>query len=164
MTKQESSRLLSLVANRSRSHPPGSGQGSWVFENAGALRPLGKLEGGATLAEQLVAYRAFRARFRAGTLLRHAYNHVCRRVGTGTRNAWIADMAQFFGWDHRGRRLQAASPERRSSVAGSDRPEEGNNGPVSAGWLVPSTVFPPWFFRYAMDRWGGEYPWRRTGA
>ena len=95
---------------------------SWVFGQARYAR--WELEGGATLAEQLVAYRLF-GHGSGQNLGRHAYN-----TSPESRywywNAWIADMAQFFGWDHRGDgsgRI-AGAPERRSSVAGSADPKK----------------------------------------
>ena len=125
---------------------------SWVFGQARYAR--WELEGGATLATQLVAYGLF-GHGSGQNLGRHAYN-TSPESQYWYWNTWIADMAQFFGWDHRGDgsgRI-AGAPEQCSWIG---RPEEGNNGPClrpsSAVYGVPSMVF-----RYAMDRWGGEYP------
>ncbi len=110
-------------------------------------------EGGATLAEQLVGYRLFG--HGSGQELdwsalspwderRHWYAD------------WLVEMGQFFGWDYRGDgagRISGA-PEECSWVGTAD---EGNSGPClldsRAIYGVPSMVL-----RYAMDRWGGDYP------
>ena len=110
-----------------------------------------ELEGGARLAEQLVAYRLFghssgkelgAAQYSAG---RYWY-----------WNAWAFEMALFFGWDpEKGRtgRVRYA-PEQCSWVGLS---WEGNSGPCKhpdrAIYGMPSMVL-----RFAMDRWGGRYP------
>ncbi|MCY4646434.1 MAG: putative Ig domain-containing protein [Gammaproteobacteria bacterium] len=112
-----------------------------------------ELEGGATLAEQLVGYRLFGhgsgqeldwSAFSPWDERRHWYG------------GWYVDMALFFGWDHRGdgtRRISGA-PEECSWVG---KPDEGNSGPCLLEgrevYGIPSIVL-----RYAMDRWGGDYP------
>ena len=111
-----------------------------------------ELEGGATLAEQLVGYRLF--------------GH-----GSGQELDWSAfspwneryhwyggllELVQFFGWDYRGDgngRISGA-PEECSWIG---TPDEGNSGPCLLEgrevYGVPSIVL-----RFAMDRWGGDYP------
>ena len=105
-------------------------------------------EGGASLAEQLVAYRLFG----------HGSN---RNLGyeefqTGRfwySRAWVYDMAAFFGWDSSsdGGRI-AGAPEECTWIG---LPYEGNDGPCTRNlaYGVSSMVL-----RYAMDRWGGDYP------
>ncbi len=109
-------------------------------------------EGGATLAEQLVAYRIF-GHGSGQELGWAAYNYSAE-----SRNwywDWLGDMAAFFGRDWRGdgtRRISGA-PEECSWVG---RERDGNSGPCLGRrqvYGVPSMVL-----RYAMDRWGDEYP------
>ena len=123
-----------------------------VLGNAG-WKTAWEDEGGATLAEQLVGYRLFghgsgqelgRSAFAPWEERQHWYG------------AWFGEMALFFGWDYRGDgagRIPGA-PEECSWVG---RPDEGNSGPCLLGgrevYGVPSMVL-----RYAMDRWGEEYP------
>ena len=122
----------------------------------GAGRPDGKTswekEGGASLAEQLVAYRLF------GHGSRQELGWSAYTASQDGRNwywrAWVADMAAFFGRDWRGDgtgRISRA-PEECSWVG---REREGNSGPClgNAVYGVPSMVL-----RYAMDRWGEDYP------
>gem|GEM_PF-637833 len=122
---------------------------AFVFGGAGR-KTTWELEGGATLSEQLVAYR----------LLGHGSG---RNLGYAAYQAgldWykgIPGLARFFGWDSddptNSRRVSNA-PEECSWMG---RSEEGNDGPCSntsrAAYDVPSMVF-----RYAMDRFGGWYP------
>ena len=123
---------------------------AWVFGNAGYTS--WRSEGGATLAEQLVAYRLF-GHGSSQELGWSAYG-----ASDDSRywywNAWVADMAAFWGRDWRGTgngRI-AGAPEQCSWVG---REEEGNSGPClgSPVYGVPSMVL-----RYAMDRWGADYP------
>ena len=124
------------------------------FQGAGGQRPkeLWEWEGGATLAEQLVAYRIF-GHGSGQELSWAAYNYSAE-----SRNwyrDWLGDMAHFFGWDHRGSGTGriAGAPEECSWVG---RADDGNSGPCLLDgreiYGVPSMVF-----RYAMDRWGGDY-------
>ena len=110
-------------------------------------------EGGATLAEQLVAYRLF-GHGSGKELGWGAYNY-----SSESRNwywGWLSDMALFFGWDGQGDGVGriAGAPEKCSWVG---TWAEGNRGPCLLEgrevYGVPSMVF-----RYAMDRWGGDYP------
>lgn len=128
---------------------------AWFREGAGGRdrKTTWELEGGATLAEQLVGYRLFghgsgreldRSALSPWQERRHWYG------------AWVLEMALFFGWDHRGDgagRIFGA-PEECSWVG---KPDEGNSGPCLLDgreiYGVPSMVL-----RYAMDRWGGDYP------
>lgn len=128
-------------------------QFGWRVSDGNGRKTAWELEGGATLAEQLVGYHLFghgSGQELDWTALspwderRHWYGD------------WLLELAQFFGWDYRGDgtgRISGA-PEECSWVG---RPDEGNSGPcLLAGrevYGVPSMVL-----RYAMDRWGGDYP------
>ncbi len=107
-------------------------------------------EGGATLAEQLVAYRLFGHRS-GGEMGYTEYS-----AGRDWYWDWLGDVFRFWGWNREGGsggRVRYA-PEQCSWIG---TPEEGNSGPCKlpsrAVYGVPSMVF-----RYAMDRWAGEYP------
>ena len=121
-----------------------------VLGNAG-WKTTWEDEGGATLAEQLVAYRIF-GHGSGQELGWAAYNYSAE-----SRNwywDWLGDMAAFFGRDWRGDgtgRISRA-PEECSWVG---REREGNSGPCLGRQVygVPSMVL-----RYAMDRWGDDYP------
>ena len=123
-----------------------------VFENAGR-KTAWEDEGGATLAEQLVANRLF-GHGSGQELSWAAYNHSAE--SRNWYSDWLGDMAHFFGWDHRGSGTGriAGAPEECSWVG---RPDAGNSGPCLLDgrevYGVPSMVL-----RYAMDRWGGDYP------
>ena len=121
-----------------------------VFGDAGR-KASWEVEGGASLAEQLVGYRLF-GHGPGQELGWNAYN-----ASDYTRywywNAWVADMAAFWGRDWRGAgsgRIVGA-PEECSWVG---RKEEGNSGPCLGNpvYGVSSMVL-----RYAMDRWGSDY-------
>ena len=106
-----------------------------------------QIEGGASLAEQLVAYRLFGQR--------SGQNLAWQDYLPGRYwyfNAWVADLLLFFGWDSDNDGRVPNAPEQCGWIG---RPSEGNEGPCkgSAVYGVPSMVF-----RYAMDRWGNDYP------
>lgn len=108
------------------------------------------LEGGATLSEQLVAYRVF------GHGSRQDMGWSEFRDGLSWYEEWVVDLAHFFGWDSSGDRSGRVegAPERCSWIG---LPQDGNDGPCRglfrAVYGVPSVLF-----RYAMDRWGDDYP------
>ena len=110
-----------------------------------------ELEGGATLSEQLVAYGLF------GHESGRNMGYEQWSEGREWYESWTLGLARFFGWDSNDptdtRRIPNAPEE--CSWIGS--PEEGNDGPCTnafrAVYDVPSMVL-----RFAMDRWGGEYP------
>ena len=107
-----------------------------------------ELEGGATLAEQLVAYDLFGH----GSGRNMGFEEY--RAGSTWYGSWLGDMFSFFGWDPQegsGARIRHA-PEQCSWVG---RRREGNTGPCvgRSVYGMPSMVF-----RFAMDRWGREYP------
>ena len=116
------------------------------------LKTMWEKEGGATLAEQLVGYRLFG----------HGSGQELDRGALAPREerrhwyGWLFELAQFFGWDSRGDGAGKISgaPEECSWVG---TPDEGNSGPCQLGgravYGVPSMVL-----RYALDRWGGDYP------
>ena len=120
-----------------------------VFE--GADFTTWELEGGATLSEQLVAYRLF------GHGSGQNLGHAAFQRGRDWYLEWAGGLAKFFGWDSddpAGLRRVPNAPEQCSWMG---RASEGNDGPcrgsIRAVYDVPSMVL-----RYAMDRWGGEYP------
>ena len=109
-----------------------------------------ELEGGAELAMQLVGYRLW------GHGSGQDLGHAELVGGRGWYHSWFEGLSEFFGWDRwdrEGGRVRYA-PEQCTWIG---RPNEGNSGPCKNGWLavygVPSLVF-----RYALDRWGEEYP------
>ncbi|WP_419937365.1 putative Ig domain-containing protein [Candidatus Palauibacter sp.] len=106
-------------------------------------------EGGASLAEQLVAYQLF------GHGSNRDLGYEEYRAGSYWYwNAWVFDMAAFFGWDGSGdgRGRIAGAPEQCTWIG---LASEGNEGPClgNPAYGVSSMVF-----RYAMDRWGSDYP------
>lgn len=109
-------------------------------------------EGGASLAEQLVANRLFG--HSSGQELGWSAYTASQEGRNWYWRAWVADMAAFFGRDWRGDGTGriARAPEECSWVG---REQEGNSGPCmgNAVYGVPSMVL-----RYAMDRWGEDYP------
>ena len=124
---------------------------AWVFGDAGD-KASWEWEGGASLAEQLVAYRLFG--HRSGQDLGWSAYDASEEARRWHWNSWLGDLTSFFGWDYRGDgsgRI-AGAPEQCSWV-GLER--EGNSGPClgNPAYGVASMVF-----RYALDRWGGEYP------
>ena len=106
-------------------------------------------EGGASLAEQLVAYRLFG----------HGSNRDLgfEEYSAGSYwylRAWVRDMATFFGWDSRGDGAGriAHAPEECTWIGG---PRGGNDGPCLG---YPHYGVASMVLRYAMDRWGNDYP------
>ena len=126
---------------------------AWVFGNAGD-KASWEWEGGASLAEQLVAYRLF-GHGSGRDLGAGAYN-ASEEARRWYWNSWLGDLTYFFGWDYRGdgRGRITGAPEQCSWV-GLER--EGNSGPCLG---YPAYGVASMVFRYAMDRWGGEYPGR----
>ncbi len=122
-------------------------RGAYVFNGAG-YKTTWEAEGGATLAEQLVAYRLFGHESTSDRGW-DAYNS-----GKAWYAEWVGGLARFFGWDpgySRGRRVSGA-PEQCSWVG---RRSQGNDGPcrsTRAQYDVPSMLL-----RYVMDRYGGDY-------
>ncbi len=106
-----------------------------------------EVEGGASLAQQLVAYRLFGH----GSNRDLDYDEY-QAGGNWYLHAWVADMAYFFGWGGSGGDRTVGAPEECTWIG---RASEGNDGPClgNAVYGVPSMVL-----RSAMDRWGGDYP------
>ena len=118
--------------------------------NTAVVKTAWELEGGARLAEQLVAYRLF------GHGSGRELGYAEFGVGAAWYGVWLEELALFFGWDPRGDgygRVPGA-PEECSWVG---RPDEGNSGPCRLDgrevYGVPSVVL-----RFALDRWGRDYP------
>ena len=115
-----------------------------------------KLEGGATLSEQLVAYRLF------GHGSRRNLGYAAFEQGVDWYWEWVAGLAHFLGWDSDDPTGQGRIPNAPEECSWIGRPEDGNDGPCRnafrAVYDVPSLVF-----RYAMDRFGGEYPMGEQG-
>ena len=109
-------------------------------------------EGGATLAEQLVAYDLFG--HSSGQDLGYVQYNQSDESRRWYWNAWLADMFKFFGWDSSGDRQGRVrdAPEECTWIG---REEEGNTGPCKGSHVygVPSMVL-----RFAMDRWGDDFP------
>ena len=110
------------------------------------------LEGGAVLSEQLVAYRIFG--HGSGRNLGYAAYERGRRWWYGP---WVAGLARFFGWDSDDESGVGRVPRAPEQCTWLGRPEDGNDGPCRglfrAVYDVPSVLL-----RYAMDRWGDDYP------
>ena len=122
---------------------------SQVF--GGASLATWEAEGGATLAEQLVAYRLF------GHGSGQNLGYAAFQRGRDWYLEWAVGMATFFGWDSddptNASRVPNA-PERCSWVG---RRADGNDGPCRSPFRAVYDV-PSMVLRYAMDRWGGAYP------
>ena len=125
-------------------------QANAAMFRGGRFKPW-ELEGGATLSEQLVAYRLF-GHGSGQNLGQEAF-----QSGSDWYREWVAGLARFFGWDSDDRSGQSRVPYAPEQCSWIGSPEEGNDGPCRyprrAIYDVPSMLF-----RYAMDRWGGDYP------
>ena len=111
-----------------------------------------EIEGGASLAEQLVAYGLFG--HSSGQDLGYAQYSQSEGSRYWYWHAWLSDMFEFFGWDSSGDRQGRVrdAPEECTWIG---REEEGNTGPCKGSHVygVPSMVL-----RFAMDRWGDDFP------
>ncbi|WP_420441863.1 hypothetical protein [Candidatus Palauibacter sp.] len=121
--------------------------GASVLSGAG-IKATWELEGGATLSEQLVAYRLF------GHESTPNRGWAAYERGQAWYSEWVGGMARFFGWDpgYSYVRRVPGAPERCSWLG---RPSQGNTGPcrnTRAAYDVPSM-----FLRHVMDRYGGDY-------
>lgn len=118
-----------------------------AFKRAGR-KTFWEMEGGASLAEQLVAYGLFGH----GSRQEMGAEEVAT-AGSWYRDAWLNDLFNFFGWDGGQGRVEGA-PEQCTWIGPVD---QGNTGPckgaITAAYGVPSMVL-----RYALDRWGASYP------
>ena len=115
-----------------------------------------KLEGGATLSEQLVAYRLF------GHGSRQNLGYAAFQQGIDWYAGWVVGLAAFLGWDSDDPTGRSRIPNAPEECSWMGRPNDGNDGPCRnafrAVYDVPSLVF-----RYAMDRFGAEYPMGEQG-
>ena len=113
----------------------------------GGPKTTWEIEGGASLAEQLVAYGLFG--HASGQNLDYTAYYAGRNWYWG---AWLADMFLYFGWDSENDGRISNAPEQCSWIG---RIEEGNTGPCRGSHVygVPSMLL-----RFAMDRWGEDYP------
>ena len=120
-----------------------------VFGSARNGKAIWEMEGGATLAEQLVGYRIFG--HGSGQDLGWE-EFLLDETGT-FYSSWVNQMSYFFGLGPNGTRI-AGAPEQCSWVGG---PEEGNTGPCispeTAVYGVPSMVL-----RFMMDFLGDGFP------
>jgi hypothetical protein len=121
-----------------------------IFREAGVFKSSWELEGGATLAEQLVGYEVF------GEGPRLDLGYTSWRQGANEDEVpnwyvdWVVDMAVYFGFQVDNPPLEKA-PEECSWVG---RESEGNAGPCETGravYGVPSTLL-----RWIMDRYGRD--------
>ena len=124
---------------------------AYVFGGSGE-KAIWEIEGGATLAEQIVAYELFG--HGPGQNLGHAQVEGSEESRAWYWGGWIADMVSFFGWDGFGDghgRVRGA-PEECTWIG---REEDGNTGPCAGRHVygVPSILL-----RFVMDRWGEAYP------
>ena len=124
---------------------------AYVFGPAGD-KTSWEIEGGAALAEQLVAYDLFG--HSSGQDLGYVQYNQSDESRRWYWNAWLAEMFEFFGWDSSGDRKGRVrdAPEECTWIG---REEEGNTGPCKGSHVygVPSMVL-----RFAMDRWGDDFP------
>ena len=110
-----------------------------------------ELEGGATLSEQLVAYGLF------GHASGWNLGYAAYQRGLDWYGQWVSGLARFFGWDSDDPTNSRRVPNAPGECSWMGRPEQGNDGPCKnafrAVYDMPSVVL-----RYAMDRWGDDYP------
>ena len=122
---------------------------AWAFD--GADFTTWELEGGATLSEQLVAYRLF------GHGSGQDLGYPAFQRGRSWYLPWATGLARFFGWDSHDPANTRRIPNAPEQCSWMGRADEGNDGPCRspfrAVYDVPSLVL-----RYAMDRWGSQYP------
>ena len=113
-----------------------------------------EIEGGARLAEQLVAYRSIRAQNRDQDLGYAALQHSPRTVSLGTGMCgWGRCLSSSAGTAPVIGRAEYAMHRR--NALGSAGKKEGNTGPCKGAHVygVPAMVL-----RFAMDRWGDDFP------
>ncbi len=124
---------------------------AYVFGGSGE-KAIWEIEGGATLAEQLVAYELFG--HGSGQNLGHAQVEGSEESRAWYWGGWIADMVSFFGGDGfaDGSGRVRGAPEECTWIG---REGDGNTGPCAGRRVygVPSMLL-----RFVMDRWGEAYP------
>ncbi|MEX2472847.1 MAG: Ig-like domain-containing protein [Gemmatimonadota bacterium] len=122
-----------------------------AFTTSGVIQSSWQLEGGATLAEQLVGYEVFDhgPRQNLGPSAWNAGADIQDDVPDWYRD-WVVDMAFYFGFQGNDPPL-AAAPEECSWIG---REDEGNTGPCEnrrAVYGVPSTLL-----RWVLDLGGSD--------
>jgi uncharacterized protein YjdB len=115
-----------------------------IIHRGAALKTSWELEGGATLAEQLVGFRLF------GHAPGQNLGLAAVQQGMDWYFSWVSDVASYFGY---GPTRVPAAPEQCSWMG---RPEEGNTGPCLNGRAVYGT--PAMLLRTLLDRHGASYP------
>ncbi len=119
-----------------------------VFGGAGFT--TWELEGGATLSEQLVAYRVF------GHGSGRNLGYTAFLQGRGWYSEWVSGLARFFGWDSDDPSGVNRIPKAPEECSWMGRREEGNDGPCTNAFRTVYDV-PSMVLRYAMDRWGAGF-------
>lgn len=122
-------------------------RGAQIYGGAG-LKERWELEGGATLSEQLVAYRLF------GHESIPDRGRTEYEEGRAWYSEWASGMARFFGWGTDGGSRRVPGAPEQCSWAGSR--SQGNDGPCLGRRQVYDV--PSMLLRFVMDRWGGDYP------
>lgn len=124
---------------------------AYLYRGA-SLKSTWEIEGGATLAEQLVGFE----------VLGHGPGQDLGWAGLelgipgGWYSDWYADMAKYFGWTPDGK--VSGAPEECSWMG---REAEGNTGPCLRG-RAPYGV-PAMFLRSVLDRYGADHPGGEAG-
>ncbi|GMV04520.1 MAG: hypothetical protein AMXMBFR53_08000 [Gemmatimonadota bacterium] len=116
-----------------------------IIHEGAADKKTWEIEGGATLAEQLVGFRVM------GHSTGQDLGYSAWNAGGRWYEDWAYDLAVYFGYSATGH--VAGAPEQCSWVG---RESEGNSGPCGrarAPYGTPSTLL-----RLILDRWGGTYP------
>ena len=120
-----------------------------IFSRQGPVKSTWELEGGATLAEQLVGYVV------QGDGPRLNLGGAEWDAGREWYNDWVVDMALYFGFDPDEPTVPRPNAPERCSWVGLE--SQGNTGPCEnrrAVYGVPSTLL-----RYVLDQYGGlNYP------
>ena len=119
------------------------------FRERVSVKSRWELEGGATLAEQLVGYAAL------GHGPRQNLGYLEWREGQNPDwyYDWVVDMALYFGFKGQNTPPATNAPEQCSWIG---TPDEGNAGPCEnnrAVYGVPSTLL-----RFVLDDYGLQYP------
>ena len=109
-----------------------------------------ELEGGATLSEQLVAYRLF------GHGSGRNLGYAAYQRGFDWYHEWVSGLARFLGSDSDDPTHSRRIPNAPEECSWMGRPEEGNDGPCTNAFRAVYDV-PSVELRYAMDRWEDDY-------
>lgn len=116
-----------------------------VFGGAAAKKTW-ELEGGARLAEQLVAFSLY------GETSGQDLGYTAYYEGQSWYAPGFLDLANYYGWDGTIAGHVSGAPEQCTWIG---RVDEGNTGPC-----IGSQVYGPsmMVLRYMLDRWGPDYP------